>query len=123
MIDILNGQNNYYEKEPKRSYLIELSTIYTENITHFPHFTFVREQYFLSERIVRKMMSLLFIYEMNPQLTFRDKLICMLLLSVKRQTVTKNTIPWSLPRINNNRTNEGIGIVTVLNLDITQTLN
>lgn len=123
MIDILNGQNNYYEKEPKRSYLIELSTIYTENITHFPHFTFVREQYFLSERIVRKMMSLLFIYEMYPQLTFRDKLICILLLSVKRQTVTKNTIPWSLPRINNNRTNEGIGIVTVLNLDITQTLN
>lgn len=123
MIDIWNGQNNYYEKEPKRSYLIELSTIYTENITHFPHFTFVREQYFLSERIVRKMMSLLFIYEMNPQLTFRDKLICMLLLSVKRQTVTKNTIPWSLPRINNNRTNEGIGIVSVLNLDITQTLN
>lgn len=123
MIDILNGQNNYYEKEPKMSYLIELSTIYTENITHFPHFTFVREQYFLSERIVRKMMSLLFIYEMYPQLTFRDKLICILLLSVKRQTVTKNTIPWSIPRINNNRTNEGIGIVTVLNLDNTQTLN
>lgn len=84
MIDILNGQNNYYEKEPKRSYLIELSTIYTENITHFPHFTFVREQYFLSERIVRKMMSLLFIYEMKTQLTFQEKLFYILLFSVKR---------------------------------------
>jgi hypothetical protein len=84
MIDILNGQNIYYEKEPKRSYLIELSTIYTENITHFPHFTFVREQYFLSERIVRKMMSLLFIYEMKTQLTFQEKLFYSLQFSVKR---------------------------------------
>lgn len=84
MIDILNGQHTYYEKEPiKRSYLIELSTIYIENITPFPYFNFVREQFFPKERIVRKMMSLLFIYEMKIQLTYQEKLFYILLFSVK----------------------------------------
>lgn len=43
MLGILNGKDTYYEEEPIRSYLIELSTIYIENITPFPYFTFVRE--------------------------------------------------------------------------------
>lgn len=101
--------------------MIELSTTCIENITPFPYFTFVREQFFSKKNCSQNDEFTIHIWNENP-IDISGKIILYLAIFREKAIVTKKKKgPWMLPRINKNRTNEGIGILIVINLDITRT--